>query len=160
MPNRSQSSIAITLPKASKSRAPLRPLTKADYESLSEFRHQLRRFLRFSEDAAQAEGLTPLQYQLLLHIKGFPGRDWAVVGELAERLQTQQHGVVALVTRCEAAELVARSPGEDDRRQVRVRLTPAGERCLARLAEQHRIELSSLSHVFQVANISAFNDRA
>lgn len=146
--------------KAPKTILPRKPLTKADYESLSEFRHQLRRFLRFSEDAAQAEGLTPLQYQLLLHIKGFPGRDWAVVGELADRLQTQQHGVVALVTRCEAAGLVARSPGEDDRRQVRVHLTAAGERCLARLAEQHRIELASLSHVFQVANISAFNDRA
>lgn len=148
------------MPKALKTRSPCKPLAKADYESLSEFRHQLRRFLRFSEDAAQAEGLTPLQYQLLLHIKGFPGRDWAVVGELADRLQTQQHGVVALVTRCEAAGLVTRSPSEDDRRQVRVRLTAAGERCLARLAEQHRIELASLSHVFQVANISAFNDRA
>ncbi|MES3014150.1 MAG: MarR family winged helix-turn-helix transcriptional regulator [Pseudomonadota bacterium] len=137
-----------------------KPLTKADYESLSEFRHQLRRFLRFSEDAAQSEGLTPLQYQLLLHIKGFPGRDWAVVGELAARLQTQQHGVVALVTRCEAVGLVARSPGENDRRQVRVQLTAAGERCLARLADRHRVELRSLAHVFQVANISAFNDRA
>jgi len=134
-------------------------LTKTDYESLSEFRYQLRRFLRFSEDAAQSEGLTPLQYQLLLHVKGFPGREWAAVGELAERLQTQQHGVVALVTRCEAIGLVARSPGETDRRQVQVRLTAAGEKCLERLAEQHRVELKSLAHVFQVANISAFNDR-
>jgi DNA-binding MarR family transcriptional regulator len=136
-----------------------RPLVKADYESLSEFRYELRRFLRFSEDAAQAEGLTPLQYQLLLHIKGYPGREWATVGELAERLQTQQHGVVALVSRCEAAGLVLRKPGEEDRRQVQVRLTPTGERCLRRLAELHRAELNSLAHVFQVANISAFNDR-
>lgn len=137
-----------------------KPLTKTDYESLSEFRYQLRRFLRFSEDAAQSEGLTPLQYQLLLHIKGFPGRDWAAVGELADRLQTQQHGVVALVTRCEAIGLVARSQGRTDRRQVQVRLTAAGEKCLERLAEQHRVELKSLAHVFQVANISAFNDQA
>lgn len=140
-------------------RAP-KSLTKTDYESLSEFRYQLRRFLRFSEDASQSEGLTPLQYQLLLHIKGFPGREWAAVGELADRLQTQQHGVVALVTRCEAIGLVARSPGKTDRRQVQVRLTMAGERCLERLAERHRVELKSLRHVFQVANISAFNDRA
>ena len=74
-------------------------LGKAQYEALSEFRFQLRRFLRFSEDAARAEGLTPLQYQLLLHVRGFPGRDWATVGELSLRLQTQQHGVVALLTR-------------------------------------------------------------
>lgn len=136
-----------------------KPLAKADYEALSEFRHQLRRFLRFSEDAAATEGLTPLQYQLLLHIKGFPGRDWAAIGELADRLQTQQHGVVALVTRCETLGLVARSPGERDRRQVQVRLTASGDRCLARLARQHRVELESLAHVFQVANITAFNDR-
>jgi DNA-binding MarR family transcriptional regulator len=136
-----------------------KPLAKADYESLSDFRYELRRFLRFSEDAAQAEGITPLQYQLLLHIKGYPGREWATVGELAERLQTQQHGVVALVSRCEAAGLVMRQPGQEDRRQVQVRLTPTGERCLRRLAELHRAELKSLAHVFQVANISAFNDR-
>ena len=137
-----------------------KPLTKGDYESLSEFRHQLRRFLRFSEDAAQSEGLTPLQYQLLLHLEGFPGRNWASIGELADRLQTQQHGVVALVTRCAALGLVMRSPGESDRRQVRVQLTQAGETCLGKLAERHRLELESLAHVFQVANITAFNDRA
>lgn len=136
------------------------PLAKADYEALSEFRYQLRRFLRFSEDAAQSEGLTPLQYQLLLHIKGYPGRDWATVGELAQRLQTQQHGVVALVSRCEAAGLVERTASAVDRRQVEVRLTPAGDTCLQRLARLHHTELRSLTGGFQVANISAFNDRA
>jgi DNA-binding MarR family transcriptional regulator len=137
-----------------------RPLTKSDYEALSDFRYQLRRFLRFSEDAAQAEGLTPLQYQLLLHIKGFPGREWATVGELAQRLQSQQHGTVALITRCESAGLVRREPGATDRRQVEVHLTRAGEDCLARLARLHRNELSSLAEVFTVSHISAFNDRA
>jgi DNA-binding MarR family transcriptional regulator len=87
-------------------------LTKSDFETLSEFRHQMRRFQRFSEHAAQAEGITPLQYLLLLHIKGFPGRAWASVGELAERLQAQPHGVVALVSRCEAAGLVVRRPAD------------------------------------------------
>lgn len=135
-------------------------LAKADYEALSEFRYQLRRFLRFSEDAAQSEGLTPLQYQLLLHIKGYPGRDWAMVGELAQRLQTQQHGVVALVSRCEAAGLVVRAASAADRRQVEVRLTEAGDTCLQRLAGLHHTELRSLLGGFQVGKISAFNDRA
>ena len=135
------------------------PLSKADFEALSEFRHQLRRFLRFSEDAAQAEGLTPQQYQLLLHLKGYPGREQATIGELAARLQTQQHGVVALVTRCEAAGLVTRKPNEQDRRQVFVSLTKDGEQALQRLAALHRSELQSLAGVFQVANITAFNDR-
>lgn len=134
------------------------PLRKRDFEALSEFRHQLRRFLRFSENAAQAEGLTPLQYQLLLHIKGYPSRDWATVGELAQRLQTQQHGVVALLGRCEEAGLITRQHSTRDRRQVQVRLTPAGESVLTRVAELHRTELMSLTGVFQVAHISAYND--
>src|SRR6201992_3267316 len=99
-----------------------RGLAKTDFEQLSEFRYQMRRFERFSEQAAQGEGITPLQYLLLLHIKGYPERDWATVGELAERLQAQHHGVVALVSRCEALELVERRISETDRRQVEVHL--------------------------------------
>lgn len=134
-------------------------LNKVDYEALSEFRYQLRRFLHFSEEAAKAEGLTSLQYLLLLHIKGFPGRESASIGELAERLQSKHHGVVSLVSRCEAAGLVIRTPGVTDRRQVHVSLTPAGEQYLRRLAELHRTELTSLSKVFTVSHISAFNDQ-
>jgi DNA-binding MarR family transcriptional regulator len=133
-------------------------LVKADFEALSEFRYQLRRFLRFSEDAARSEGLLPQQYQLLLHVKGFPGRDWATIGELAERLQVQQHGVVALVSRCEAAGLIVRAADEADRRKVQVRLSADGEKRLRRLAERHRTELLSLSKVIGVAHISTLGE--
>ena len=61
-------------------------MTKAAFEQLSEFRYQMRRFQRFSERAARSHGVTRLQYLLLLHIKGYPGRAYAHVGELAERL--------------------------------------------------------------------------
>ncbi|MGH6647339.1 MarR family winged helix-turn-helix transcriptional regulator [Aquabacterium sp.] len=130
-----------------------RQLTKADFEVLSEFRFQMRRFERFSENAAQAEGITPLQYLLLLHIKGFPGRAWALVGELAERLQVQHHAAVALVTRCEALALVERRPSQVDRRQVEVHLLPKGTRLLTRLAALHRAELKSLGGAFQIPTI-------
>jgi DNA-binding MarR family transcriptional regulator len=130
-----------------------RDLEKADFEQLSEFRYQMRRFERFSEQAAQAEGITPLQYLLLLHVKGYPGRSWATIGELAERLQAQHHGVVALVTRCEAIELVERRVSERDRRQVEVHLLPAGEKLLARLAALHRAELKSLEGAFTIPRI-------
>ena len=133
-------------------------LDKKQYEALSEFRYQLRRFLHFSESAAKAEGITPLQYLLLLHVRGFPGRDWATVGELAERLQLQHHGVVALLSRCEESGLVARQKSATDRRQVEVRLLPKGERHLARLAALHEAELKSLQGTFRVARITAFND--
>ena len=116
-------------------------MTKAEFEALSDFRYQLRRFLRFSEDVVRQSGLTPLQYQLLLHIKGYPGRDWATVGELAERLQARHHGVVALVSRCETLGLVKRVSSTEDRRRVETHLTARGERCLASLAGLHKTEL-------------------
>lgn len=134
------------------------PLDKGDFEALSEFRYQLRRFIKFSEDAAQAAGLTPLQYLVLLHIKGFPGQEWATIGQIAERLQMQHHGAVALVSRCEKAGLIRRAADLEDRRQVRVLLTKLGEQHLHHLAKLHRNELRSLTDVFKVGRISAFND--
>lgn len=127
------------MPSATKTKKPDR-LDKADYERLSEFRHRLRRFQRRSDDICQAHGLTSLQYQLLLHLKGTPGRDWATVGELADRLQAKHHGVVALVDRCEAAGLVERRPGRIDRRQVEIHLCEKGRKLAESLAMQHRPE--------------------
>jgi DNA-binding MarR family transcriptional regulator len=125
---------------------------KQRFEALSEFRYRLRSFLRFSEDAARAEGITVLQYQLMLHTQGFAGRDWATVGEIAERLQAQPHGAVALITRCEEAGLVTRRTSKVDRRQVEVHLLAAGRRVLARLAVQHADQLQELSEAVRLAS--------
>jgi len=133
-----------------KSSAPQAPVAKRDkldkeaYERLSQFRYRLRCFQRVSEDICQAHGLTSLQYQLLLHVKGAPGREWALIGELAERLQAKHHGVVALVDRCEKAELVKRLPGREDRRQVEVHLCPKGQELVRTLAKLHQPELQGL----------------
>lgn len=135
-----------------------RALSKKQYESLSEFRYQLRRFLHFSESVVQTESLTPLQYLLMLHIRGFPGKDWATVGELAERLQMKPHGAVALITRCEEAGLVRRQVSKSDRRQVEIHILPEGAAKLERLAGLHRTELRSLKGTFHVDQITTFND--
>ena len=119
-------------------------MNKADFEALAQFRYQLRLFLRFSEDACNASGITPLQYQLLLQTKGYPGRQWATLTELAERLQAKHHGVVALVTRCEALGLVQRVTSSSDLRQVEIHLTAKGEQQVEKLARLHRSELVSL----------------
>jgi len=129
-------------------------LTKTEFESLSEFRFQIRRFERFSENAVKAFGITPLQYLLMLHIKGYPGREFASVGELAERLQASSHGMVALVTRCEALGLVQRRQNENDRRQSDVHLLKKGEALLTKLAALHRAELRSLQATFPVPSIN------
>jgi len=117
---------------------------KPTLEALSGFRYTLRKFLRFSEEASSAEGITMLQYQVLLHVCGFPGRNWATIGEIAERLQAQPHGTVALVSRCEEAGLVERRQDPEDRRQVQVHLLPKGRQRLLRLAALHRNELQAL----------------
>ena len=134
-------------PPASSSRA----LDKSDFERLSDFRHRLRQFLRASELTCRTHGLTALQYQLLLHVAGFPGRSWATIGELAERLQAQHHGVVALVDRCAALGWLARRPGREDGRVVEIHLLPKGERLLARVASLHRDELHTLLGEFSAA---------
>jgi DNA-binding MarR family transcriptional regulator len=124
-------------------------VTRADLQELSEFRYRLRQFLRYSEEIVHAQGVTPLQYMLMLHTRAFPDRDWATVGELAERLQASSHGTVALVTRCEAAGLVSRVPSSHDRRQVQVHLTPEGERCLVKLAALHKSEVQAFGWAFR-----------
>ncbi|HEX2829198.1 MAG TPA: MarR family winged helix-turn-helix transcriptional regulator [Burkholderiales bacterium] len=116
-------------------------MMKRDFENLADFRYQVRRFLRFSEEASRMLGTTSLQYLLMLHIKAFPRREWATVGELAERLQAKHHGVVSLVSRCEAAGWVCRRTGRGDRRRVEVTLTKKGGRRLADLVSLHRAEL-------------------
>jgi DNA-binding MarR family transcriptional regulator len=132
-------------------------MSKADFERLAHFRYHLRRYLRFSEDVTRKNGITSLQYQLMLQIRGFPGRDWATVGELAERLQAMHHGVVSLISRCEAAGLVKRRTGSSDKRRVEVKLTKKGDACLERLARLHRAELLSLQGEFAVPDVTAFS---
>ena len=130
-------------------------MTKDEFEALAQFRYDLRRFLRFSEQATHEHGVTPLHYLLLLQIKGYPGRDWATITELAERLQAKHHGVVSLVTRCESAGLVRRSTSTEDRRRVEVRLTAKGAKLVERLANLHRLELMSFRDVFNVSGVTA-----
>lgn len=93
-------------------------------------------------------------YGRVLQIKGFPGREWATVAELAERLQAKHHGVVSLVTRCEAAGWVQRSASRNDKRCVEVHLTPEGDECLEQLARLHRDELRSVKAGFSVPGVT------
>lgn len=126
------------------------PFAKAEFETLSDFRYQLRRFQRWSEQLTRRHGVTNLQYLLMLHVKGFAGREWATITELAERLQAQHHGVVALVTRCEKLGLVERRPGRSDGREVEIHLTRKGDRTIDRLARLHREELVRIEGSFAV----------
>lgn len=116
-------------------------LTLADYESLAEVRYQIRRYLRFSEQASQTAGLEPRQYQLLLALKGMPRATRPRIGELAERLQIRHHSTVELVNRLAAGGYVRRERAGQDRREVLVVLTDKGEKVLRRLFIHHMAEI-------------------
>jgi len=116
-------------------------ITKIHYETLAGLRYALRKFLRFSEDAAHAAGVTPQQHQAMLAIKGFPGRDRITIGELAERLQILHHSAVGLANRLVVERYVRRVSGRKDRRQVYLALTTRGEIVLEKLSAAHREQL-------------------
>jgi DNA-binding MarR family transcriptional regulator len=122
-------------------------LTQQDFERLLEFRVTLRRFQRWSEDQAQAAGLTHVQHQLLVAIKGHPGDDPPTVGDLAGYLLLRPHSTVELVDRAELAGLVQRTRDAVDGRVVRVRLTPEGEEILQKLTRAHLERLHELAAV-------------
>lgn len=113
----------------------------SDYQAVAEFRHQMRRFLRFSEEAARKAGIEPQQHQLMLAIKGKPADEEARIAYLADRLQVQHHSAVELVDRLVKKGLVTRNRGNKDRREVHVELTARGERILAELTVHTRAEL-------------------
>jgi DNA-binding MarR family transcriptional regulator len=118
-------------------------ITDDDYQALAEFRYQIRRYLRFSEEAAFTAGLEPQQHQLLLALKGLPERRPATVGELAERLQLRHHSTVELIDRLVKRELVERQRDEEDQRRVFVSLTSQGEKILDSLSRHMLTELQS-----------------
>ncbi len=123
-------------------------ISRADYQALAEFRYQIRRILRFSEEAAYATDLEPQQHQLLLAIKGLPKGRKAAVGEIAERLQIRHHSTVELIDRLVKRGFVERHRDDEDQRRVIVSLTPQGEEILAILSRRMLTELRSTASAF------------
>src|SRR5215813_11510131 len=114
------------------------PVKDSDYRALAEFRHQIYRYLNFSDEAANAAGLEPKQYQLMLSIKGLPEGLPSTIGVLAERLHIHHNSAVELVNRAEAKHLVKRKRAE---RNVCVHLTKQGEGVLEHAVQERLIQL-------------------
>jgi DNA-binding MarR family transcriptional regulator len=117
----------------------------ADYRALLELRTELRRFLRWSEEQAEASGLTPAQHQLLLAVRGHPDPQGPTIGDVADYLLLRHHSVVGLVDRAESAGLVVRTKDPGNHSMVRLQLTPKGSEQLEALSEIHLEELSHLT---------------
>jgi DNA-binding MarR family transcriptional regulator len=107
-------------------------LAVEDVVAAAAFRAALRSFLRRTELVADACGLTPQRYLLLLMIMGArDGSSRSTVTELEERLQHAQSTVSELVNRSVEAGLVTRTTSEADGRSNYLTLTPEGKRRLA-----------------------------
>ena len=119
-------------------------LTDGDFRRLARFRHALRRYLKFSEDAARRAGISPAQYQLMLFVRSFAKEEAPSIADLADRLQVNHHSTVGLIDRSEAAELVVRERDRQDARRVRVRLTSRGAAILTRLVRDHYARIGEL----------------
>lgn len=122
-------------------------LSDEDYHRLLEFRSSLRQFLRWSELQAAKQGLTPTQHQLLLAIRGNDHHRGPTIRDVAESLLLRHHSAVELVDRAEAAGLVRRVSDPEDRRLVRLRLTPAGEKKL------EAVTIRTLEHLDRTARL-------
>jgi DNA-binding MarR family transcriptional regulator len=120
-----------------------RPFLLHDYRRLAQFRRALRLFLAFSAEAAAKAGLTPVQHQALLAIKGMPGPP--SVGALAAWLGIRPHSALGLVERLVGRKLVKKISDSTDRRRVILALTRAAEAKLGALSLAHRGELKRLA---------------
>jgi DNA-binding MarR family transcriptional regulator len=121
-------------------------ITTVEYRALAELRYRIRHFLREGDAVAQAAGLEPQQYLLLLTIRGLPAGEEATIRTLAERLALKHHSVVELIDRLETHGYVRRSRGREDRRRVLVSLLPRGERLLEQVAQNRIGELRTNGH--------------
>ncbi|HET9296267.1 MAG TPA: MarR family transcriptional regulator [Candidatus Binatia bacterium] len=119
-----------------------------NFKAMAELRYQIRKFLRFSENAARQAGIEPQQHQLLLAIRGLPDGASPTIGVLAERMQLQHHSTVELVDRLVDRNFLCRLRSTSDRRQVLVKLTHDGEEFLQRLSLHHLEELQSAGPTF------------
>jgi DNA-binding MarR family transcriptional regulator len=123
----------------------MQSLSDKEFASLLAFRTELRRFNHWSESQARTVGLTHMQHQLLLAVRGHADERGPTITEVAEYLFLRHHSAVELVNRAEAGGWVVRSRDRDDARVVRLRLTPKSEAAIAQLTEMHMQELQRLS---------------
>jgi DNA-binding MarR family transcriptional regulator len=110
-------------------------ISQSEYQTLSEFRHQLAGFLRRRRQAAEAVGLEAQQYELLLAIKGLPAGKQPTVKQIAEQLQIQHHSAVELASRLARRGLLRRDRSPGDRRSVLLSITKPGEKLIEEIVQ-------------------------
>ncbi len=124
-------------------------LATRDYARLAAFRYALRKFLRFSEEAAAEVGITGQHYQAMLILRACPDGERVTIADLARQLLIKHNSAVELVDRLVDEDLVAREASSADRRKVELYLTSRGRQLLAKLAATHRRELQRIGPILK-----------
>lgn len=119
-------------------------LSREQYAAIAAFRYQLRRFLAFSEAAAQQAGLPQQQHQAMLAIAGHVGPEAPTVGVLADRLLIAPHTAAELVSRMVEGSLLTKKRSAHDGRRMELALTSRAEAVLAELTTAHLEELRTM----------------
>lgn len=119
-------------------------LTPRHYAAIATFRHQLRRFLAFSEKAAAEAGLPAQQHQALLVIAGHRGPGAPTVGTIAQQLIVAPHTAAELVARMVMAGLLTKTQSVKDSRKQELALTERAAEILHGLTKAHLRELDEL----------------
>jgi DNA-binding MarR family transcriptional regulator len=109
-----------------------------DYRTVALWRDVLREFIHFSNTDMKRQGITLLQYQVLLEIVScVETKDDMTVGLLAIRLHMRHNSVVVLINQLVHKGHVRRIPSPHDRRSMLLQLTPKGKRTLDKLVHGH-----------------------
>jgi DNA-binding MarR family transcriptional regulator len=118
-----------------------RDVSELGFRQLAEFRHRIRQFLHFSEEAARSKGIEPHQHQVLLAVKGLPKGARPTITALSQQLCIRHHSAVELIDRLVERGAVRRKHSHEDQREVLIELTPHGKALLHRLSVLHWKEL-------------------
>jgi DNA-binding MarR family transcriptional regulator len=102
------------------------------------------------------EGLTLPQFDVLVQLHR---RDEGMTpGELTRALLVTAGNVTGIVSRLVAMDLAERHPVPEDRRAVRVRLTPRGRRLTRRAIPRHRRDVATLLSGVPPADLGRLRD--
>lgn len=109
-----------------------------DYRTVGLWRVALRNFIHFCNSDMKRQGITLLQYQVLLEIVPCleSGKDMTV-GLLASHLHMRHNSVVVLINQLVRKGHVRRVLSPRDRRSMLLQLTPKGKRTLDKLVHGH-----------------------
>jgi DNA-binding MarR family transcriptional regulator len=133
--------------------------SESDYRDQADFRCALREFLRFAEEQARQEGITPQQYVLLVVTRGHEDYPNVTIGDIAQALQVRQSSASLLVDRSVRRGLLDRREDPVDRRRAIVQLTDQGQQVLDVIMAANRRELGALrDSLFRESFLSAVRE--